>query len=287
MTSFNALRPNAPIGVFDSGVGGLSVLQALRAALPGEDIIYLADSAHAPYGERSHEFIEQRTVAIGLYLRQAFQVKLLVVACNTATAVGVHALRSAHPGWPVVALEPALRTAAQRTRTGHAGVLATRATVSSAKYAELKRAVAAEFHGISSIDIACDGLAAAIEEAALTGNDAQARNLLERYLSALGPIGTHAGAIDTIVLGCTHYPLLSHAIESMVGHSITLVESGPPVARQAARLLHATGLLRYPVKSEISSTGQLTLVATGTTATLQAAAQRWLGVERAQVMQTS
>ncbi|MFV0680552.1 glutamate racemase [Ottowia sp.] len=278
-TSFRSPQPDAPIGVFDSGIGGLSVLQALRTALPAEDFVYLADSAHTPYGERSTEFIAQRTIAIGEHLRQTYGVKLLVVACNSATAAGVQALRKAHPGWPVVALEPALKPAAQRTQTAHVGVLATRATLSSAKYAALKQTVARDMPHISSTEVACDGLAAAIEAAALSDNETVVATLLDAYLAALGPLGPDAGATDTVVLGCTHYPLVRHLIEERVGPGVTLIDAGVPVARQAARLLYATGLLRDSGDSRQDTSapsGSLNLLASGEVVTLQAAAQRWL-----------
>lgn len=281
MSGHAAPHADAAIGVFDSGIGGLSVLQALRAALPAEDIVYLADSAHTPYGERSADFIAERTHTVAHHLREAHGVKLLVVACNTASAAGVQALRRANAGWPVVAVEPALKPAAQRTRTGHVGVLATRATLDSPKYAALKRAVAEEFPGAASTGIACDGLAAAIERAALSGDDAPASALVERYLAALGSVGTAPGEVDTVVLGCTHYPLVRGLIEGRAGVGVTLLDSGAPVARQTVRLLHATGLLRQPDADAVATPGRLTLLATGEAATLLAAARRWLGVDEA------
>ena len=279
MSSQPTPRADAPIGVFDSGIGGLSVLQALRAALPGEDFVYLADSAHTPYGERSADFIAERTARIASHLRSAHGAKLLVVACNTASAVGVQAVRAAHPGWPVVALEPALKPATQRSASGRVGVLATRATLASAKYAALRRNVAETFPALACTEVACDGLAAAIEQAALSSDDADAARLLDTYLAALGPLNASPQAIDTIVLGCTHYPLVRGLIEARVGTGITLHEAGAPVARQAARLLHATGLLRRPDGDTPATAGRLTLLASGEGRTLQAATRRWLGVD--------
>lgn len=279
MSQQSAPRPDAPIGVFDSGIGGLSVLQALRTELPGEDFIYLADSAHTPYGERDTDFIAERTTRIADHLRTTYAAKLLVVACNTASAAGVRALRRAHPGWPVVALEPALRPAAQRSRDGRVGVLATRSTLTSAKYAALRQAVTSEFPGPTYTEIPCDGLAAAIERAALTGDDADAAALLDRYLGGLVPPGPGPNGVDTVVLGCTHYPLVRELVAARTGDGVTLLDAGAPVARQAARLLHATGLQRWPDGDTPAAAGRLTLLATGDTRTLQAAARRWLGVD--------
>jgi len=124
--------PAAPIGVFDSGVGGLSILRALRAELPAEDFVYLADSGFAPYGERDEEFVVERALAVAQRLRNEHAIKALVIACNTATAAAVHLLREELPGLPIVGLEPALKPALAITRTGRIGVLATRATLASA-----------------------------------------------------------------------------------------------------------------------------------------------------------
>lgn len=265
----------APIGVFDSGIGGLSVLQALRTALPGEDFVYIADSAYTPYGERSDALIIERTTALAHHLRDTHGAKLLVMACNTASAAAAHLLREANPGWPVVAIEPALKPATQITRTGHVGVLATRSTLASRKFGALRRAVGEAHPAIRFTEKACDGLAAAIEHWAQSGNGDPSRALLDRYLGELGALGKAAGAIDTLVLGCTHYPLIRAQIEHRVGHAVALVEAGPPVARHALRLLHSTGLLR--VTGATLRLGRLQLLATGDTTTLHAAARQWLG----------
>ena len=276
-----------PIGVFDSGIGGLSVLQALRATLPDEDFVYVADSAYTPYGERSDALITERTLAIAEHLRDAHRAKLLVVACNTASAAAAHALRHDNPGWPVVAIEPALKPAALLSRTGHVGVLATRSTLASRKFGALRQAVNASHPAIRFTEKACDGLASAIEQWALSGDGDPSRALLDRYLGEIGPLGEAPGAIDTLVLGCTHYPLIRAHIAQRAAPGLTLVEAGPPVARHALRLLHATGLLRtaapldsVPIPASTPApaqpSGQLRLLATGETATLQAAAQQWL-----------
>ena len=193
----------APIGVFDSGVGGLSVLRALRAELPRERFVYLADSAHAPYGERGDAYVCARTHAIVDYLRARHPIKALVVACNTATAAGIHELRSRHADLPLVGLEPALKPALAVTRTGRVGVIGTRGTLASAKFAKLLASVAGQADFVVQ---PCDGLAHAIERsvAQLPGSDPSAteiRALCARYISAMGRFGSKAGNMDTLGLG--------------------------------------------------------------------------------------
>ena len=268
---------SAPIGVFDSGIGGLSVLMALRAALPHEDFVYLADSACAPYGERGDDFVAQRTQAIASHLRRAHGAKLLVIACNTASAAGAQLVRRSNPGWPVVAIEPALKPAAYATRSGAVGVWATRGTVASARFAALRDTVLAGAPQLRLATVACNGLAHAIEQRA-AGNmhDDEIDALLLRCLADLGPLGTAPGQIDTLVLGCTHYPLVRERIARLAPPAVSLIEPGAPVARQAQRLLHATGLLKQAPAGVTAPTGSLKLLATGQPDALQAAAQRWL-----------
>ncbi|WP_225976091.1 glutamate racemase, partial [Paracidovorax avenae] len=234
-----------PIGVFDSGVGGLSVLRALRAELPHERFVYLADSGHAPYGERGDAYVAARTHAITTYLQQTHGIKALVVACNTATAAAIHEVRARHAGLPLVGVEPALKPALALTRTGRVGVIGTRGTLASAKFHRLQASLqgAVEF-----VVQPCDGLAHAIERStADTQPDAPAtaeiRALCARYTAALGPFGTAPGEIDTLVLGCTHYIFAEDALRAHTGPQVRLVETGEPVARQTRRLLEAAGTL--------------------------------------------
>ena len=153
-------QASSPIGVFDSGVGGLSVLRALLAALPHERFVYLADSANAPYGERGDAFVAARTHAITQYLREQHDIKALVVACNTATAAAIHEVRSSHPDLLLVGLEPAIKSALAVTKTGHVGVIGTRGTLTSAKFGKLMASLADQAHFVVQ---PCDGLAHAIE----------------------------------------------------------------------------------------------------------------------------
>jgi glutamate racemase len=254
----------APVGVFDSGVGGLSVLRALTAELPREDFLYFADTAHAPYGERGDPYVIERSQTIIRQLVQGHGIKALVVACNTATAAAIHLLRQDYPDLPLVGVEPALKPAAVLTCTGRVAVFATRGTLASAKVAALHELLKdqAEF-----VFQPCDGLAAAIEN----DDPVQVRALCEKYVQAAGPFGTGPGEIDTLVLGCTHYPFVQQEFVRLVGPGVRLVETGQPVARQTRRLLEAGRLLR-PAPGR----GNVQLLTTGATEALQAAAARWV-----------
>ena len=268
---------NAPIGVFDSGIGGLSVLRSLQRELPNERFVYLADSANAPYGEKNEAFIRQRTHAIAEYLLAQHHIKALVVACNTATAATIHELRERHPALPLVGLEPALKPALALSRTRQIGVMATRGTVGSDKFARLLASVQNEAHFEVQ---ACNGLALAIEQSTLpdqaTVAQAQIMHLLQTYTRAMGRFGSAPGEIDTLVLGCTHYVFVENALRQLLGPHVQLVSTGEPVARQTQRLLAAAKLLNAsPPTGQRSS---IQLLTTGDLQGLQAAAQRWLGL---------
>ncbi len=220
-----------PIGVFDSGVGGLSVLRDIRKELWNEDLLYVADSVHAPYGDKSAEFIEARAISIAQFLMNQ-QVKAMVVACNTATAAAVAELRARFPV-PIVAMEPAVKPAVEQTRSGVVGVLATRRTVASENFLNLLARFGAD------VDIrvqACPGLVEQVEAGDLTGD--KTRSLLERYVFPLLERGA-----DTIVLGCTHYPFLQALIQAMAGPDVAIIDPGEAIARELRRRLDHAGLL--------------------------------------------
>lgn len=264
-----------PIGVFDSGVGGLSVLQALRAELPHERFVYLADSGNAPYGERGDAFVQARTHAITDYLCQQHRIKALVVACNTATAAAIHEARARHPQLPLIGVEPALKPAVAASRTGHIGVIGTRGTLTSAKFAKLLASLDGQAHFVVQ---PCDGLAHAIErstaEALPTApNATETGALCARYTGVMGPFGIQEGAIDTLVLGCTHYVFVQDELRSLLGPDVRLMDTGEPVARQTRRLLQAAGTLAPEGGAPGSA---ITLLTTGALAPLQNAATRWL-----------
>jgi glutamate racemase len=266
-----------PIGVFDSGIGGLSVLQALQKELPHERFVYLADNAHAPYGEKSESFIRQRTHVIAQYLLGQQHIKALVVACNTATAAAIHELRARHPALPLVGLEPALKPALALSRTRRIGVMATRGTVASDKFARLLASVQSE--AVFEVQ-ACNGLALAIEQSTLPdqAQDAKAQiaQLLQTYTQAMGRFGCAPGEIDTLVLGCTHYVFVEKDLRQLLGPDVHLLSTGEAVARQTQRLLAAADLLNTQAPHEA---GQPTrLLTTGDLQGLKAAAQRWLGL---------
>lgn len=265
-----------PIGVFDSGIGGLSVLLALQHELPHERFVYLADNAHAPYGEKSEHFIRQRSLAIAEHLLTQHHIKALVVACNTATAAAIHELRARHPKLPLVGVEPALKPALALSRTGHIGVIATRGTVGSDKFARLLASVEGEAHFVVQ---ACNGLALAIEQSTLPDQAASAQQritaLLQTYTQAMGPFGSQPGEIDTLVLGCTHYVFIENTLRDILGPDVQWVSTGEPVARQTRRLLAAAGLL-HP--GPAATQPRMHLLTTGDLHGLQAAAKRWLGL---------
>lgn len=267
-----------PIGVFDSGIGGLSVLQALLAQLPREHFVYLADSGHAPYGEKTDLFVRQRSLAIADHLIREHRIKALVVACNTATAAAIAELRHRHPHLPLIGVEPAIKPATQLTRTGRIGVMATRGTVASDKFQRLLTSLrgAAEF-----VVCPCNGLALAIERTTLPSHQDQATGqvelLLRQYTSLMGPFGRAPGQIDTLVLGCTHYVFAQQELRALLGPDVQLVSTGAPVARQARRLLEAAGLLNGG-SAPRSSSARVQLFTTGDLEGLQAGAKRWLNV---------
>lgn len=213
------------IGVFDSGVGGLSVLRALHEALPQASLLYAADSAFAPYGERSEAEILERSDTLANFLRNE-GAQLLVIACNTATAAAVQHLRAVHPAWPIVGVEPGIKPAIARSANRRVGVLATTGTLRSEKFQRLLQA-----HGQGATVIAqpCPGLAAAIEQDRL--DDPHLLQLVERYCEPL-----RAQAVDTVVLGCTHYPFIEPQIRATLGPGVQIIDTAEAVARQAAAL---------------------------------------------------
>jgi glutamate racemase len=229
------MQKSHPIGVFDSGVGGLSVLRDIRRELWNEDLIYVADSSHAPYGDKSAEYIEARAISIVEFLLQQ-SAKAIVVACNTATSAAVAALR-ARFRVPIIAMEPAVKPAVAQTQSGVIGVLATRRTVASENFLNLLQ----RFGNATEIVVQpCPGLAEQVEAGDLAG--LKTRSLLQQYIQPLLEKGA-----DTIVLGCTHYPFLENTIQTMIGPNIAIIDPGEAIARELRRrLTHAGGLSTNP-----------------------------------------
>jgi glutamate racemase len=225
---------NAPIGVFDSGIGGLSILKALRAEMPYERFVYFADSAHNPYGDKSYAFVIERSRAIAQQLVSKHHIKALVIACNTATAAAIHILRAEYPGLPIIGVEPALKPAVAVSHTQRIAVLATRGTLQSAKFLALRASLAdqAEF-----VCTPCDGLADLIERSTDAHDAAHLVAACASFIKATGPFGIKSGEIDTLVLGCTHYPLVQSAFRQAVGDAAHIVDNGYAVAKRVAALV--------------------------------------------------
>lgn len=223
---------SAPVGVFDSGVGGLSVLREIRLRLPHESLLYLADSAHVPYGEKSPEYIRERCRIIAAFLIEQ-GAKALVVACNTATAAGAAELRERYPDVPIIAMEPAVKPAAQATRSGVVGVLATTGTLKSAKFAALLDRFAAEVRVITQ---PCPGLVERIEAGDLESTET--RGLLLGWVEPL-----LAQGCDTLILGCTHYPFIRPLLTQLLPAQVRLIDTGAAVARHLGEVLAQRQLL--------------------------------------------
>jgi len=215
------------LGVFDSGVGGLSVLRELHALLPHQGIGYVADSAYVPYGTKPPAVIRERSMAIARFLVERLRARAVVVACNTATTHAVDLLRQTFASVPFVGMEPAIKPAAAATRSGVVGVLATDATLDGERFASLMKRHA---EGIEVLTQSCPGLVEQVEAADLAGP--LTIDLLQRYTAPLLARGA-----DTIVLGCTHYPFLRDSLQRLVGPSVTLIDTAAAVARQTARVL--------------------------------------------------
>lgn len=222
----------APVGVFDSGVGGLSVLGEIERLLPRESLLYVADGGHIPYGEKSAEFIRERCLKVAQFFREQ-GAKAMVLACNTATVAAVADLRQRYPAWPIVGMEPAVKPAAAATRSGVVGVLATTGTLQSAKFTALLDRFA---HDVRVITQPCPGLVELIETGQL--HSPILRELLLGYVQPL-----LAAGCDTLILGCTHYPFLKDLLRSMVPADLVLIDTGAAVARQLQRLLQSQDLL--------------------------------------------
>lgn len=251
------MEPAACIGVFDSGVGGLSVLRAVRAQWPQANLLYLADSAHAPYGEKPEAAVRQRALVLAQWLHQQ-GCAALVVACNTATAAAVEALRAQWPAWPIVGVEPGLKPALARSPSGRVAVLATPGTLASERYAQLHRRHAGDAGGAEVLALPCPGLAGAIEADDTAAVATQLDGIAQRLQQA---------EVDTVVLGCTHYPFVAGALQARLGPGVHLLDTAEAIARRLHALLPQAG----------QGQGRLQLWSTGQPAQLTRVARRWLG----------
>jgi glutamate racemase len=257
------------IGVFDSGIGGLSVLTALWERLPQAPMMYVADSGFAPYGERDEAYVVERATRITDWLVSQ-GATLVVNACNTATAAAVQLMRERHPTVPMVGIEPAIKPAALLSTHGQVAVLATRGTLRSAKFKALLDKVRAQHPALHIEVLPCDGLAEAIERQSVVDDPERVRQVALAPLKAVSEQGA-----DVVVLGCTHYPLVADWLQrwlfELSPETLTFVDPAPAVAAQAQRLWEASG-------GPAEGRGSLKLVTTGEAAALSAAVQRWMGL---------
>lgn len=250
-----------PIGVFDSGVGGLSVLRAIRIYLPKESVLYFADQAHVPYGSRPVEEVQEFSKEISRFLLDN-GAKIIVVACNTASVAALQLLRYTFPEVLFVGMEPAVKPAAEHTKTGVVGVLATPATFQGSLYTSVVERFAAN---VTLLQDTCPGLVQQIEQGDLSGQ--KTRIILESVLHPMVEQG-----IDTIVLGCTHYPFVIPLILNIVGPNIRVIDPAPAVAQQVARLLNSTGKQKIDLQP-----GYLHFFTSGDTAQFEALLPTLLG----------
>ena len=258
----------APVGVFDSGAGGLSVAREIRRALPAEHLLYVADTAYLPYGDRSEAEVRGRTLAIGAWM-QAQGAKVLVVACNTASGAALEALRE-RLAIPVIGLEPALKPAVRETKVGRVGVMATRGTIGSARF---QRLVDNYADGVQVVRDPCPGLADLVEDG-LAGPELERR--MEAYVAPLREAG-----VDIVVLGCTHYVFVRDTIPRALGPHVRLLDSGEAIARRTRQILAESAAL------ERSGAGSLRLLTTGDPAEVAPVVHRLWGepveVERLEI----
>jgi glutamate racemase len=258
---------DGPIGVFDSGLGGLTVLQALTDLLPGEDLIYVGDTARYPYGERTAEELIRCSIAIADDL-QAAGAKLIVIACNSATAAALDVVRERISVPVIGVVAPGLRAAAATSRTGRAMVIGTRMTIESGIY---ERTVTALHLDLEVACLACPGFVEMVE-AGRTDGPSVIRTVRERLAPML------SSRVDTLVLGCTHFPLLARPISEVVGRGVTLVSSADETAFEVRDLLERTGWLR-----ERSDGGTIRVLTSGSPARFRELGERFLGVPLADV----
>lgn len=245
--SLNALSTRdrkAPIGVFDSGVGGISVLKHIHTLLPHEDLLYVADSKYAPYGSKTAAEITARCFEIADFLI-AKNAKALVVACNTATAAAINAMREKYNlpdfNFPIIGMEPAVKPAAAATKNGIIGVLATVGTLKSAQFAALLESYG---RNVEVVTQACVGLVECVERGELSNQNTL--ELIQQYCQPLLDEGA-----DTIVLGCTHYPFVRPLIEQVVGSNVTLIDTGAAVAKHLQKRLAALNLLANDLQDNV------------------------------------
>lgn len=256
-----------PVGVFDSGIGGLSVLREIATALPQQDLVYVADTAHVPYGTKSPDAIRERALAITRFLIDDLQARAVVVACNTATTHAVDLLRRTFPRTPIVGMEPAIKPAAAASRSGVVGVLATGATLRGERFASL---VERYTDDVELLTQPCPGLVERVEAGDLDGVETVA--LLREYTQPMLSRGA-----DTIVLGCTHYPFLRAPLQQIVGPKVTVIDTGAAVARQTARVLEGHPIAEDGDAASTSAPRTVSFYTTGDPARVRPVIERLWG----------
>ncbi|HCT36214.1 MAG TPA: glutamate racemase [Firmicutes bacterium] len=222
---------SAPIGMFDSGVGGLSVMREVKALLPAEDIIYYADTAYCPYGQKTTAEIQARCFHIADFLLTK-GAKMIIVACNTASIAALDAMRQRY-AVPIVGMEPAVKPASRISKSGKIGVMATGVTIAGERFSSLVERFGSD---VEVFNQPCPGLVEHVEAGRVEGPEVEA--LLQKYLAPMLEFG-----VDAIVLGCTHYPFLRNAVEKIAGPHVAVIDTGAAVARQAAKILGEHGLV--------------------------------------------
>ncbi|AVJ29585.1 glutamate racemase [Achromobacter spanius] len=268
----------SPIGVYDSGVGGLSVLRAIRDALPHEPLLYVADSAHVPYGEKTQAFVERRACAIADYFVSQ-GARAMVVACNTATAAAIALLRKRHPELIIIGVEPAIKPAAHLTHSGVVGVFATTGTLASPKFAALVQREAPE---VRILLRPCPEWVRLVEQGVVSGPEAA-----EAVRAPVAEL-REAGA-DVLVLGCTHFPFLRDAIQDAAGPGVPLLETGAPVSRWLRHQLqergmlveHGSGSLHLHTTGDAPALARLASQLLGTAMTADTVPDAWRGTSSA------
>jgi len=238
------------VGIFDSGLGGLTVVRAILDTLRGADLYYIADTKHAPYGEKSHEEILQYTLEITEYFIKRHKIDALVVACNTATTAAIKTLRERYPQLIIVGTEPGVKPAITATQSGKIGILATPATLRSEKYQQLVDTLASGSE-ITLYEQACPGLVEQIEQDLV--HTEETRRMLDGWLC-----GMRESGVDTIVLGCTHYPLAAETISELMNHQVSLIHTGEAIAKRLLGLAQKQGHRNNgPLSLSLYTTGSI------------------------------
>ncbi len=251
------------IGVFDSGIGGLSILKELIQEMPFENFYYFSDNKNSPYGEKEEEFIVQRAKVITNYFinQNNCNLKALIVACNTATAASIDILRKEYPSLPIIGVEPALKPASEQTKSKKIAVLATYSTIHSQKFKKLKSSLSPSVEFFCQ---PCNGLAHSIE----VGDLAKIQDLCKKYLDELGLLKENINNIDGLVLGCTHYPLVEKEFKELIDNDVMIFEPGKSVASRVSKIIIPSKETSRVLKFSSNRNTQL----------LEMACQKWLGL---------